>query len=53
MQFPHLLNFIKVNNEAFLISVLLLDALPTEDCRMVRAVEVHNALIVILAELFG
>ena len=49
MHFPHLLNFVKVDNEAALVCVILLDALATEHRPMVRAIEMLYTLLVSLA----
>ena len=49
MHFAHSLNLIEVNNEAFLVGVLLLDALSTEYSQMVRAVKVLHSLVVLFA----
>lgn len=50
MHFPHLLDLIQVDNETALISVVLLDALPTENSEMVGAVEVLHSLIMLVAQ---
>ena len=50
MHLAHFLNLVKVDDEAPLIRVVLLDAFAAEHGEMVRAVEVLDALIVFLAE---
>jgi len=51
MQLAHLFDFVKVNHETFLVSVLILDALTAKYRLMVRAVEVPNSLAVLKAQL--
>lgn len=51
LQLPHFLYLIEIDHEAFLISVVHLDALSTKDRTMIRTVEMHYALIVRDAEL--
>ena len=51
MQLAHLFDFVKVNHETFLVSVLILDALTAKYRLMVRAVEVPDSLAVLKAQL--
>lgn len=50
MHFTHLLDFVEVDHETALISVVLFDTLPTEDSKMVGAVEVLDPLIMLVAQ---
>lgn len=50
VQFPHLFDLVEVDNEALLVSVVLLDAFPAEDGQVVRAVEMLDSLVVLVAE---
>eukprot|EP00354_Favella_ehrenbergii_P000882 CAMPEP_0170464500 /NCGR_PEP_ID=MMETSP0123-20130129/9204_1 /TAXON_ID=182087 /ORGANISM="Favella ehrenbergii, Strain Fehren 1" /LENGTH=247 /DNA_ID=CAMNT_0010730179 /DNA_START=573 /DNA_END=1314 /DNA_ORIENTATION=- len=47
------LNFVQINDEALVVTVQGLDALAAKDVEVVRAVEVLDALGVLLAELLG
>ena len=51
LQQSHPLNFIQVNYKAVIVGVKLLDALPAEDGLVAAAVEVLDAVWVLLAEL--
>ena len=46
LELSHLLNLVEVDDEAPLIGVLKLDALAAEDGPVIRAVEVHDAVVV-------
>lgn len=46
LKFAHFLDLIEVNNEALLVSVTNLNAFSTEDCPMIRTIEMHYAHIV-------
>lgn len=46
MQLLHLVNLVKVDHEALLHGVVVLDALPAEDGLTARAVEMFDSLIV-------
>lgn len=50
LEFAHFLDLIEVNYEALLVSVTYLDAFTTEDCPMIRTIEMHNAHIVRYAQ---
>ena len=50
MHLPHFLDFIKIDNKAPLICMVLLDTLPTENCQMIRAVKMLDPLIMLLTE---
>jgi hypothetical protein len=50
LELAHFLNFIQVNNEALLICMVNRDALPAKDSPMIRAIEVHDPLVVRLAQ---
>ena len=52
LKFSHFLNFIQIDHKAVLISMVLRDALSTEDSLVVRAVEVLDAVFMLSAELF-
>jgi len=46
LELSHLLNLVEVDDEAPLVGVLQLDALAAEDGPVIRAVEVHDAVVV-------
>ena len=48
LKLAHALNFIEVNNEAFIIAMQGLYALTAEDVQVVRAVEMLHALRMLL-----
>ena len=50
MHLPHFLDFIKIDNKAPLICMVLLDTLPTENRQMIRAVKMLDPLIMLLTE---
>ena len=50
VQLSHFLYFVQVHHEALLIRVVLFDALSTEDGQVIRAIEMLNSLIVLVAE---
>ena len=50
VHFPHLLNFVKVNNETPFIGMVLFDAFSAEHCQMIGAVKVLHSLIVSLTQ---
>lgn len=50
MHFAHLFNFIKINNKAPLISVVLLDAFPAEHGQMIRTIEMLNPLVMLFTK---
>ena len=50
MHFPHLLDFVKIDNEALLIGMVFFDALPAEYGQMIRTVEVLDPLVMPFAE---
>jgi hypothetical protein len=47
---PHLFDFIKIHNEATLISMVLFDALSAKDSKMIRAIEMLDPLIMLFAK---
>lgn len=49
MHLAHFLDLVEVDNEAGFVSVVLLDAFPTENCQVVRAVKMLYSLVVLLA----
>ena len=51
LELPHALNFIEVHHEAFVVSVVGLDALSTEHSQVIGAVEVLHSFIMDLAHL--
>ena len=53
LQLAHTLDLVKVYHEALVVAVQRLDALPAENVKMIRAVEVLDALWVNFAELVG
>ena len=53
LKLAHALNFVKVDDEALVISMKWLDAFAAEDVQVVRAVEMLDTLWVLLAKLFG
>lgn len=50
MHFAHLFNFIKINNKAPLISVVLFDALPAEDGEVIGTIEMLNPLVMLFTK---
>ena len=50
MHLPHFLDFVKIDNKAPLICMVLLDTLPTENRQMIRAVKMLDPLIMLLTE---
>ena len=52
LKLAHALNFVKVDDEALVISMKWLDAFAAEDVQVVRAVEMLDTLWVLLAKLF-
>ena len=50
VHFAHLLDFVQVHNEASLVGMVLLDAFTTENGEVVRAVEVLDPLVMLLAQ---
>ena len=50
MHFSHLLYLVEVDNETALISVVLLNTLPTEHSEMIGAVEVLHSLIMLVTQ---
>ena len=47
---PHFLDFVEINDKAALICMVLLDALPTEYCQMIRAVKMLYSLVMFFTE---
>ena len=47
---PHPLNLIEVDNEALVVTVVLLDALATENCEVIGTVKVLHSLRVDVAQ---
>jgi len=50
MKLSHFLNLVKIHNKAFLVCMVLFNALSTEYCEMIRAVEMLYPLIVLVAK---
>jgi hypothetical protein len=50
LEFSHLLNFIEIYDKAFILSMEILDTLSAKHCRMVRAVEMHNPILMSFAQ---
>ena len=50
MHFAHLFNFIKINNKAPLISVVLFDALPAEHGEVIGTIEMLNPLVMLFTK---
>jgi len=50
MKLSHFLNLVKIHNKAFLVCMILFNALSTEYCEMIRAVEMLYPLIVLVAK---
>ena len=50
VQLSHFLYFVQVHHETLLIRVVLFDALSTEDGQVIRAIEMLNSLVVLVAE---
>ena len=53
LELPHFLDFVKVNDEAGFKIVEIFDALSTENTWMLTAVEVLDALLVLLTHVRG
>ena len=53
LQLAHALDLIQVNNEAFLVTMQWLDTLTAENVQMVGAIEMLDALWMLLTELFS
>ena len=51
LELPHALNFVEIHHEAFIVSVVGLDALSAEHSQVIGAVEVFHAFIMNLAHL--
>jgi len=51
LELAHALDFVEVDNEAGIVGVVQLDALPTKNGQVVGAVEVLHTLRVLLAQL--
>ena len=52
LELSHPLDFIKIDHEAFFVTVELLDALTAKNRKVIAAVEVSDSLRVLLTELF-
>ena len=51
LQLAHALNLIEVHNEALIVTMKRLDTLPAKDVEMVRTIEMHDALRMLIAQL--
>ena len=50
MHFSHFLDLIEIYHKAPLISMILLDALSTEDSEVIRAIEMLHSLVVLVTQ---
>jgi hypothetical protein len=49
LEFPHLFNFVEINDEALFEVMKVFDALATKNRGVLRAVEMLDTLVVLLA----